>query len=572
MRGGAATVFYPLWHLEVESLLVLKNNRGVEENRIRQMDYGVQINKTLYTRLIKGSNITLFSPNEVPGLYDAFFADQDEFERLYTQYEADESIRKKVVPAVELFSTLMQERASTGRIYIHNVDHTNTHSAFDPKQAPIHQSNLCVAGNTKVLTDQGSIEIGKNVGKKFTIWNGFEWSEGVEFVQTGKDQKLYRVTLSNGKYVDCTEYHKWFIDTNSFTTKKQTNELSKGDLLTVWNTPSGESVGRIAVESVIELGGLHDTFCMFEPKNNSVVFNDIMTGNCLEITLPTKPISAKDPSAGEIALCTLSAINLGTITDLSELEDIASITVRALDNLLDYQDYPVEAARKSTMYRRTLGVGVINFAYYLAKNGRFYSNGSGNNLTHRTFEAIQYYLLKASMNLAKERGACPGFHETTYSQGILPIDTYKKDIDKLTNEPLHLDWETLRSEIKEFGLRNSTLSALMPSECQSKDNEMLLNDGTVKTLGELLIAAGIDTEAVESTGIPTRMNCKPFMLAGDREVTDVYYNGLAEVYELEFEDGTYQFTGNHLLKVKVGDQEVFKMVKDLTTEDEIVSL
>ena len=331
MRGGAATVFYPLWHLEVESLLVLKNNRGVEENRIRQMDYGVQINKTLYTRLIKNGNITLFSPNEVPGLYEAFFADQEEFERLYTQYEADESIRKKVVPAVELFSTLMQERASTGRIYIHNVDHTNTHSAFDPKQAPIRQSNLC-----------------------------------------------------------------------------------------------------------------------------------------LEITLPTKPISAKDPSAGEIALCTLSAINLGTITELSELEDIASITVRALDNLLDYQDYPVEAARKSTMYRRTLGVGVINFAYYLTKNGRFYSNGSGNNLTHRTFEAIQYYLLKASMNLAKERGACPGFHETTYSQGILPIDTYKKDIDKLTNEPLHLDWETLRSEIKEFGLRNSTLSALMPSESSSQ--------------------------------------------------------------------------------------------------------
>ncbi len=331
VRGGAATLFYPLWHLEVESLLVLKNNRGVEENRVRHMDYGVQINRTLYQRLIKGGNITLFSPHEVPGLYEAFFADQDEFERLYEKYEQDPSIRKRSLPAVELFSLMMQERSSTGRIYIQNVDHCNTHSPFDPKVAPVRQSNLC-----------------------------------------------------------------------------------------------------------------------------------------LEIALPTSPLESMDDANGEIALCTLSALNLGAINSLDELEELAELAVRALDSLLDYQDYPIEAARRASMKRRTLGIGVINFANYLAKNGVKYSDGSGNNLTHRTFEAIQYYLLKASNKLARERGACPGFNETVYAEGVLPIDTYKKDLDAICSEPLHLDWEALRADIVAHGLRNSTLSSLMPSETSSQ--------------------------------------------------------------------------------------------------------
>ncbi|WP_028108411.1 class 1a ribonucleoside-diphosphate reductase subunit alpha [Ferrimonas futtsuensis] len=331
VRGGAATLFYPLWHLEAEELLVLKNNRGTDANRIRHLDYGVQINRTLYQRLIDGGDISLFSPSDVPGLYDAFFADQEEFERLYAQYEADSSIRRKTVKAVSLFGLLMQERASTGRIYIQHVDHCNTHSPFDPKVAPVKQSNLC-----------------------------------------------------------------------------------------------------------------------------------------LEIALPTKPLNSLDDPNGEIALCTLSAFNLGAIDELSELEELAELAVRALDSLLDYQDYPVPAAELGSMKRRTLGIGVINFAYYLAKNGARYSDGSGNGLTHKAFEAIQYYLLKASNKLAREQGACPGFNETTYAQGLLPIDTYKKAVDEFCEEPLHLDWEALRADIQEFGLRNSTLSALMPSETSSQ--------------------------------------------------------------------------------------------------------
>lgn len=331
VRGGAATLFYPLWHLEVESLLVLKNNRGVEDNRVRHMDYGVQLNKTMYTRLIKGQDISLFSPSDVPGLYDAFFEDQDKFEALYTKYENDPNIRSRQIPATELFSLMMQERASTGRIYIQNVDHCNTHSPFDPTVAPIRQSNLC-----------------------------------------------------------------------------------------------------------------------------------------MEIALPTKPLDNINDETGEIALCTLSAVNLGKVENVSDIEEPAELIVRALDALLDYQDYPVKAAENGSMRRRTLGVGVINYAYYLAKNGVRYSDGSALGLTHQTFEALQYYLLKASNKLAKEQGACPAFNETTYSQGILPIDTYKKDLDQICQEPLHLDWETLRSEITTHGLRNSTLTALMPSETSSQ--------------------------------------------------------------------------------------------------------
>ena len=330
IRSGSATAFYPIWHLEAESLLVLKNNRGVEDNRVRQLDYGVQLNKLMYQRLIEGGNITLFSPHDVPGLYESFFRNQNAFEDLYVKYEADASIRKKTVKAVDLFTSLMNERASTGRIYIQNVDHCNTHSAFNPELAPIKQSNLC-----------------------------------------------------------------------------------------------------------------------------------------LEVMLPTKPVLLKDDS-GEVALCTLGAINLGELTDLSEMEELTDLLVRGLDALLTYQDYPNREAKRATLERRPLGIGVINFAYYLAKNGKKYSDGSSLELTHQTFEALQYYALKASANLAKEYSACPAYKDTTYYKGSLPIDTYKKAVDEIVNTPLLLDWTSLRADIDTYGLRNSTLTAMMPSETSSQ--------------------------------------------------------------------------------------------------------
>jgi len=331
VRGGAATLFYPLWHLEVESLIVLKNNAGTDENRIRHLDYGVQFNGLMYERFLKDENITLFSPNDAPGLYDAFFADQSKFKKLYEKYEKDDSIRKQQINARELFALFMKERANTGRIYLQNVDHCNTHGAFDAIQAPIKQSNLC-----------------------------------------------------------------------------------------------------------------------------------------MEITLPTKPLYSVQDEAGEVALCTLSAVNLGAIDSLDELEDITDIIVRSLDSLLDYQDYPLKSAEITSNNRRTLGIGVTNLAYYLAKNDAKYSDGSGNDLIHRTFEALQYYSLKASNKIAQEFGPCSLFSETKYAKGIMPIDSYKKDIDEFCNTKLELDWDTLRKNIREKGLRNSTLTALMPCESSSQ--------------------------------------------------------------------------------------------------------
>ena len=330
VRGGAATLYYPIWHLEVEDLLVLKNNKGVEDNRVRHMDYGVQFNKLMYERLISGGNITLFSPHDVPGLYDSFFADQDKFQELYEKAERMTSIRKKSIPAIELFSSFVQERKDTGRIYLMNVDHANTHGSFIEDVAPIKQSNLCC-----------------------------------------------------------------------------------------------------------------------------------------EIDLPTKPMDNIDDENGEISLCTLSAINWGVVKDTNELQRIGNLAVRALDELLDYQSYPVIAAELSTMNRRPLGVGIINFAYWMAKNDSTYQEPNLE-LIDEWAEAWSYGLIKASMELAQEKGMCPKTSETKYGQGITPNQTYKKDVDELVKHKERLDWKQLRKDLKEHGIRNSTLMALMPAETSAQ--------------------------------------------------------------------------------------------------------
>lgn len=330
VRGGAATLHYPLWHLEVEDLLVLKNNKGTEDNRIRHLDYSVQFNKVMYERLLSGGNITLFSPNDVPGLYDAFFASTDEFRNLYEAYEADPTIRKKTVPAINLFSSFMQERKDTGRIYLMNVDHCNTHGSFVPNIAPIRMSNLCQ-----------------------------------------------------------------------------------------------------------------------------------------EITLPTSPIDNIWDDDGEISLCILAAINWGKIRKPDDFERPCTLAVRALNALIDIQEYPILAAEIATRNRRPIGVGIINFAYWLAKNGSNYSEPDLT-LIHEYAEAWSYYLIKASADLAEEFGACPKSDETKYEFGILPIDTYKKEVDELVKPVYHMDWDSLREQLIEVGIFNSTLMALMPSETSSQ--------------------------------------------------------------------------------------------------------
>ena len=330
VRGGAATLYYPIWHLEVEDLLVLKNNKGTEDNRVRHMDYGVQFNKLMYERLITGGNITLFSPKDVPGLYDSFFADQDTFKELYEKAERMTSIRKKTIPAIELFSNFVQERKDTGRIYLMNVDHANTHGAFIEEVAPIRQSNLCC-----------------------------------------------------------------------------------------------------------------------------------------EINLPTKPLSHINDEEGEISLCTLSAVNWGVIKDFEEMNKVCKLAVRGLDELLDYQQYPVLAAELSTMNRRPLGIGIINFAYWMVKQGMTYQEPNLD-VIDEWAEAWSYSLIKASNRLAIEKGACPKTMETKYGHGITPNQTYKKDLDELVKHKERQNWKELRKNLKEHGIRNSTLMALMPAETSAQ--------------------------------------------------------------------------------------------------------
>ena len=325
IRGGSATVHFPIWHIEIEDILVLKNNKGTEDNRVRKLDYSIQISKIFYERFIKNEKITLFSPNDVPGLYDAFGT--PEFDDLYLGYEQDGSIPRKTIGGQELFFDLLKERAETGRIYIMNIDHCNSHSSFMDK---IEMSNLCQ-----------------------------------------------------------------------------------------------------------------------------------------EITLPTKPLQHIDDETGEIALCILSAINVGKIRDLEDLDVLCDLAVRSLDELIDFQGYPVRAAEIATRARRSLGIGFIGLAHYIAKNGTVYDDPGTWKLVHDLTEAFQYYLIRATVELAKEKGACEYSNRTKYGNGILPIDTYKKDVDEIVPNELHYDWEGLRSDILEYGVRNSTLSAQMPSESSS---------------------------------------------------------------------------------------------------------
>ena len=325
IRGGSATVHFPIWHKEIQDIIVLKNNKGTEDNRVRKLDYSIQLSKLFYERFIANEKITLFSPHDVPGLYDSFGTEF--FDELYVRYENNESIPKTRIDAQELILNILKERAETGRMYLMNIDHCNSHSSFLDK---VNMSNLCQ-----------------------------------------------------------------------------------------------------------------------------------------EITLPTKPIQHIDDPDGEIALCILSAINVGKINRLDELEDLCDLSVRGLEELIDYQGYPVKAAENSTKKRRSLGIGFIGLAHYLAKNGEHYDDASAWQLTHDLTEAFQYYLLKSSNQLAQEKGKCEYFDRTKYSQGILPIDTYKSDVDEIVPNNLKYDWESLRTSITTHGLRHSTLSAQMPSESSS---------------------------------------------------------------------------------------------------------
>lgn len=372
IRKGSATLYYPIWHLEVENMLVLKNNKGTEETRERRLDYGVQFNKLFYERLITGGNITLFSPSDVPGLYDAFFSDYDLFKKLYEEAEKNPAIRKKTLKALELFTSFVNERKDTGRIYLMNVDNVNNQTPFDEKVAPVRMSNLCCEINL-ATTPMGTFRT-ENVTIPETALASFMADAAEDEIQV----KLLR------------------RDEN----------------------------GRLHLETTEDMS--------------------------------------------RIALCTLSAINWGVIKSPSDFERICRLAVRALDALLDYQDYPVFAARKHTEEYRPLGIGIINFAYFLAKNGVKYSDGSANAVVDEYAEAWSYYLIRASVELAKEKGPCKLVQNLKYAKGMVPHDLRKREVDELVPHTERMDWESLREDLKTYGIRNATLMAIMPAETSAQ--------------------------------------------------------------------------------------------------------
>jgi len=501
IRGGSATTHFPIWHQEIEDILVLKNNKGTEDNRVRKLDYSIQISKLFYERFISNQEITLFSPHDVPGLYDAFGTDR--FDELYVSYERNTTIPRKTIGAQELFLELLKERAETGRIYIMNIDHCNSHSSFKDQ---VTMSNLCVAGNTKIR-----IKYPESVGDQYSVWywnvveeeieiedldqyiidrecrisyyaayegdpcvdvpqievlsyntetNQQEWAPITAFAETSPKAKVMKITdEETGKIIVVTPEHKVFTKNRGYVMAK---DLVETDELVL---ASNEKTSTLILEYLEEEIPVYDI--TVEGTHNFFA-NDILVHNCQEITLPTVPLQhIDDDNEAAIATCILSAINVGKVKSDEELEELCNLAVRSLDELIDYQDYPVKAAENFTKRRRALGVGFIGLAHYLAKLGFNYDSQGAWDAVHGLSESFQYYLLKSSNQLAKEKGHCEYFSRTKYADGILPIDTYKKDVDEISSISYQHDWEHLRQDILQYGLRHSTLSAQMPSESSS---------------------------------------------------------------------------------------------------------
>jgi len=587
LRGGSATMHFPIWHTDIENLIVLKNNKGTEETRERHLDYSVGISGLFLERLVKNKDITLLPPN-LDGLYDSFYEDPKKFKELYEHYEKSDEVPsklKKKISASKLFGKILTEGKNTGRIYIHVVDEMNRHTPFDREHDPIHQSNLCVSGDTKILTDKGDVEIQSIVGKVANIWNGTEWSE-VTPMQTGIDQELYTVTVEktvNGIMsmveLKATPYHKWY-DQDGI--ELRTNELYDNLELLRWKQPDGSEVHSKVLSVTVASNG--DTYCVTEPKANKVVFNGILVGNCQEIALPTRPFYGTDDESGRIALCTLANTNLGEFSSPQTMKHPLRRIIRGLDNILSMQEYPMIQAKLSTEEFRPLGIGVNNLAYFLAKNNVSYSDPNALPLVHQWMEHMAYYMQEATIDLAKERGACTRSQFTKRSKGIMLVDTYKKKVDELVSNNLELDWGKLSEDAKVYGVRNATLSATMPSESNSQLMNCMSFDTVIRTsLGDLTFkefaeSQGLDYDDILETGgdiwfdVDEGITVKN--MNGDQEsVTGLYYNGNVVVDEIELEDGTIlHCTPQHRFLVNRNGNKEWVFVKDLVEGDDIVEV
>jgi ribonucleotide reductase alpha subunit len=603
IRAAAATAYFPIWHQEIESIIVLKNNKGTEENRVRKLDYNIQLSKIFLERFISDGEITLFSPHYVTDLYEAFYdsSGTDRFDELYVKYEADVSIPQKKISARKLILDLISERFETGRIYLMFVDHANSHSPFKDN---IYMSNLCVAGDTRIrimypvpigscwelckaeieiqeLEDyfldrerEVSLHTESEVPKiqvlSYDTEKGEEvWSNITAFAQTSPKAKV--VSINNGELILTPEHEVYTTNRGYIEAKnlEDTDYFLYNGSDNIGGVRSKYRTIKYLEEEIpvydITVGGTHNFFA-----------NGILVHNCTEILEPTMPIYHIDDEAGEIALCTLSSFNLGIIKSDKELEGLADLTVRFLDELIDLQYYPVRAAEIATKARRMLGVGVIGLAHYLAKLNYSYEQPEAWKAVHGLSESIQYYMLKASNNLAKEKGHCEYFGRTKYADGILPIDTYKKDVDEICNEPLQHDWESLRQDILQYGLRNSTCTTILPSEsCLFWAHKIKTANGDID-FHEIAEQNGLDWKNIEENDLIGWYDLKtPLQVEtknGYKNVDKLYFNGNKEVVTLTLENGkVIKCTPNHRFLIKEkGGETTWKRVHQITEGDDIV--
>lgn len=497
VRKGSLTFNWWGLHKDIEEILTYKNNMKKDSESMKHSDHTIFINGFILDAVRNNQELHCFNPNDVPELYKSFYSDDDEWFLREYKKAVESDLPRSIINARTYWDSLISERFNTGRVYIAFADNINKQSMYKNDKYQITQSNLCVAPETLILTKNGYLPISSLENQDVKVWNGEEWSS-VKIIKTGTNQPLITVKLLNGKSIDCTPYHKFYIyDKTGAINEVRAKDLKDGDQLISYNLPNIE-LEQIVEDDIVhyieDKGRIDDIYCANEPKRHMIMFNGILTGNCLEITLPTEPIrKVYNPETetytqeGLIALCNLGGVNFGAVDKPEDLLRIVKVGHRALDNLLSYQEHPFTAARRHNELFRPLGIGITGLAYWMARHGLNYSN-----CYHELDKWMQYFsyaAINSSVELAKERGKCLGYEDTKWSEGKLPMDMVNDYYEKFMPHVDHVDWDSLRAKLSKYGIRNASLLAMFPAETSAKVSGSGTTNG-IEPIRELLIAKG----------------------------------------------------------------------------------
>lgn len=497
VRKGSLTFNWWGLHKDIEEILTYKNNMKKDSESMKHSDHTIFINGFILDAVRNNQELHCFNPNDVPELYKSFYSDNDEW--FLTEYKkaVESDLPRSIINARTYWDSLISERFNTGRVYIAFADNINKQSMYKNDKYQITQSNLCVAPETLILTKDGYLPISSLENQDVGVWNGEEWSS-VKIIKTGTNQPLITVKLLNGKSIDCTPYHKFYVyDKTGVINEVRAKDLKDGDQLISYNLPNIE-LEQIVEDDIVhyieDKGRIDDIYCANEPKRHMIMFNGILTGNCLEITLPTEPIrKVYNPGTetytqeGLIALCNLGGVNFGAVDKPEDLLRIVKVGHRALDNLLSYQEHPFPAARRHNELFRPLGIGITGLAYWMARYDLNYSN-----CYHDLDKWMQYFsyaAINSSIDLAKERGKCLGYEDTKWSEGKLPMDMVNDYYEKFMPHVDYIDWDSLRAKLSKYGIRNASLLAMFPAETSAKVSGSGTTNG-IEPIRELLIAKG----------------------------------------------------------------------------------